>query len=37
MIDDYINEIVTEAIPAKKYSHEWDSKTNLTEKILRYF
>ena len=36
MIDDYINEIVTEAIPAKKYSHEWDSKI-LTESIESTF
>ena len=36
MIEDYINEIVTEAIPAKKYSHEWDSKI-LTESIESTF
>ena len=32
MIDDYISDIIIECIPAKKYSHEWDSKL-LKEKI----
>ncbi len=26
MIDDYIDELITICIPAKKYSHEWDSE-----------
>ena len=32
MIEDYINEIINEAIPPKKYSHEWNPKL-LTERI----
>jgi len=36
MIDDYINEIISEAIPPKKYSHEWNSKV-LTERIDNTF
>jgi len=36
MIDDYINNIITECIPPKKYSHEWDSKI-LNEKIEETF
>jgi len=32
MIDDYILEIISECIPSKKYSHEWDPKL-LNEKI----
>ena len=34
MIDDYIDELITICIPAKKYSHEWDSellRTSLEE------
>jgi len=34
MIDDYINELITQCIPPKKYSHEWDSellKTSIEE------
>ena len=26
MIDDYIDELITISIPAKKYSNEWDSE-----------
>jgi preprotein translocase subunit SecA len=26
MIDDYIDELITICVPAKKYSHEWDSE-----------
>ena len=36
MIDEYINEIIIEAIPPKKYSHEWDPKL-LKEKIFETF
>jgi len=36
MLDDYINEIISEAIPPKKYSHEWNSKV-LTERIDNTF
>ncbi len=36
MIDDYVNEIIAEAIPAKKYSHEWNSII-LTERIDNTF
>ena len=36
MIDDYINEIITESIPPKKYSHEWNSKL-LTERVDNTF
>ncbi len=36
MIGDYIDEIIIEAIPPKKYSHEWNSKI-LTEKIDNTF
>ncbi len=36
MIDDFINEIIIEAIPPKKYSHEWNHKI-LTEKIESTF
>ena len=36
MIDDYIDEIINEAIPPKKYSHEWNSQI-LTERIDNTF
>ncbi len=36
IIVDYINEIITEAIPPKKYSHEWNSKI-LSERIHNTF
>ncbi|MDC0232359.1 preprotein translocase subunit SecA [Pelagibacteraceae bacterium] len=36
MIDDYVNEIITEAIPPKKYSHEWNSEI-LIERIDNTF
>jgi preprotein translocase subunit SecA len=36
MIDDYINEIIIECIPPKKYSHEWDSEL-LKQKIEETF
>ena len=36
MIEDYINEIILEAIPPKKYSHEWNSKL-LTERVDNIF
>ena len=32
MIDDYVNDIVNECVPPKKYSHEWDANL-LTEKL----
>ena len=36
MIDDYIDEIITQSIPPKKYSHEWDSEL-LKNKIEETF
>ena len=36
MIDDFLSETTSECIPAKKYSHEWDSKL-LKEKIEETF
>jgi len=36
MIDDYINEIIIEAIPQKKYSHEWNPNI-LNERIESTF
>ena len=36
MIDDYLVELITLCIPAKKYSHEWDSKL-LKNKIDEIF
>ncbi len=32
MIDDYVNDIINECIPPKKYSHEWNAKL-LKEKL----
>jgi preprotein translocase subunit SecA len=36
MINDYINEIILECVPPKKYSHEWNS-TLLQKKIKEIF
>jgi preprotein translocase subunit SecA len=36
MIDDYINEIIIECIPPKKYSHEWNEEL-LVKKIEETF
>ena len=36
MIDDYIDEIIIECIPPKKYSHEWDSEL-LKQKVEETF
>ena len=36
MIEDYINEILIEAIPPKKYNHEWNAQS-LKDKMLEVF